>query len=434
MTKKRVWQQPGRRFESSGPADEALTIVSRKSPPRPRIFNVSTPRCHFGRLFVPSNSDVATIANHDASALEQHPITECLDLLRSRLAGALRLVCTLQVCLATEAMGQTSIQDAAQQFRGELATKVQLLEKENAAALAGVDGWLFLTSELRFLSIARFWGEDAAKVSNSPKPEWADPLPAITDFNDQLKKRGIELLLVPVPSKAEIYPEKILPGVDISGGDPNPSLQLFYDELRAKGVDVLVLAPRFLEYRAKEHEALFCKSDTHWTGLGCVLAAQAIAEKIRTKLTESPAKNDYASEWNNISIQGDLYGLLSADNSKSGSEVVRIRSVTEKANGSHIASDPNSPVLLLGDSFTLVYHDFYAANAGLLDQLALELGFAPDTIGTRGSGATPVRISLFRRSAKAPDYLAKKKIVVWCFASREFTEAAEGWQKLPVGK
>ena len=91
-------------------------------------------------------------------------------------------------------------------------------------------------------------------------------------------------------------------------------------------------------------------------------------------------------------------------------------------------------MLLLGDSFTLVFHDFYGTNAGLLDQLAVELGFAPDVIGTRGSGATPVRISLFRRGAKDPGFLDKKKIIIWCFASREFTEAAQGWQKLPVAK
>jgi hypothetical protein len=408
--------------------------MSRKSPPRARIFKASTRRCLFGSLLASGGSDAVNVVNEYVAALQQHPITNCLDLFRPRLAAVLRLVYTLQVCLVVEAAGQTPVEDVAQQFRGALATKVRLLEKENTAAFAGVDGWLFLTSELRFLSIARFWGEDAAKVSNSPKPEWADPLPAIIDFNDQLKRRGIQLLLVPVPSKAEIYPEKILPGVDISGGDPTPSLQLFYDELHAKGVDVLVLGPRFLEYRAKEQDALFCKSDTHWTGLGCVLAAQAIAERIRTKLTGPPSKNDYASDWIKVSIQGDLNGLLSADNPKPGSETVRVRSVTDKATGSHIASDSNSPVLLLGDSFTLVFHDFYADNAGLLDQLALELGFAPDVIGTRGSGATPVRISLFRRSSKASDYLAKKKIIIWCFASREFTEAAEGWQKLPVGK
>ena len=197
---------------------------------------------------------------------------------------------------------------------------------------------------------------------------------------------------------------------------------------------VLALAPLFLEYRVNEKGAVFCKTDTHWSGIGCVLAAQAIAQRIRTKLTEPPPRNDYASEWINISIEGDLGGLLSADIPKPGPENIRVRSVTDKATGSSIAPDSNSPVLILGDSFTLVFHDFYSQNAGLIDQLALELGFAPDVIGTRGSGATPVRISLFRRSSKDPNYLAKKKIIIWCFASREFTEATQGWQKLPVGK
>jgi hypothetical protein len=353
---------------------------------------------------------------------------------KSPTRGVLPFVYALQLSLAIQALGQNSVQDSAREFRSMLSGKVQLLEKENAAALAGVDGWLFLTAELRFLSFAHFWGADAVNVSRSPKPEWADPIPAIVDFNKQLKNRGIQLLLVPVPPKAEIYPDKILPEVRVSGSDITPFRGLFYDELRSQGVDVLDLAPSFLAYRAKEKEAVFCKTDTHWSGFGCVLAAQAIAEKIRAKVPELPSKSDYTFDWVNISIEGDLSGLLGAQVPKPGPENVRVRSVLSKATGSGIIPDPSSPVLLLGDSFTLVFHDFYATNAGLLDQLAVELGFAPDVIGTRGSGATPVRISLFRRGAKDPDFLAKKKIIIWCFASREFTEAAQGWQKLPVAK
>ena len=97
-------------------------------------------------------------------------------------------------------------------------------------------------------------------------------------------------------------------------------------------------------------------------------------------------------------------------------------------------ADPNSPILLMGDSHTLVFHDFLAERAGLLDQLALEIGIAPYLIGTRGSGATPVRLSLYRRSLKDQGFLAKKKLVIWCFTAREFTEASQGWQKLPVAK
>lgn len=201
----------------------------------------------------------------------------------------------LYICSVIGA-GQTPVQDASQKFRSALASKVLLLGKENAAAFAGVDGWLFLTAELRFLSVGRFWGDDAVNVSNSPKPEWADPIPAIVDFNKQLNERGIQLLLVPVPSKAEIYPEKVLSDTDASGNDPSPSLRLFYDELRAKGVEVLALAPVLLENRAKQQDAVFCKTDTHWSGLGCVLAAQAIAERIRAKLNGDLPKNEYTSE------------------------------------------------------------------------------------------------------------------------------------------
>jgi alginate O-acetyltransferase complex protein AlgJ len=86
---------------------------------------------------------------------------------------------------------------------------------------------------------------------------------------------------------------------------------------------------------------------------------------------------------------------------------------------------------LLGDSHTLVYHEFHAESSGLLDQIAAEIGFAPDLIGTRGSGATAVRTDLYRRARRDPAYLAKKKVIVWCFAAREFSEA-DGWSQLPV--
>ena len=90
-----------------------------------------------------------------------------------------------------------------------------------------------------------------------------------------------------------------------------------------------------------------------------------------------------------------------------------------------------SPILLLGDSHTLVFHageDMHGAGAGLADQLALELGFPVDVIGVRGSGATPARINLMRRQ----DNLAGKKLVIWCFSAREFTEASGGWRLVPV--
>ncbi len=340
---------------------------------------------------------------------------------------------SLSLGLALVCAGATSLraQSPDEKFRAGLATKVQALEKSNAGAVAGLDGWYFVTSELRMLSIGKFWGSDAAKVSHAPKPETADPLPAILDFNQQLKNRGISLILVPVPPKAEIYPDKVAADLAAPAGDPAPALAAFYDELRKQGVDVIDLAPTFRKEKAGEHGPVFCKTDTHWSGAGCVLAAREIANDVNGKLgtmTNVQVKK-YAADWKEISIDGDLGGMLDASAKKPSAEKILVRQLQEA-----VAPNPDSPVLLLGDSHALVFHDFLAERAGLLDQLTAELEFVPDRIAIRGSGATAVRIDLYRRGIKEPGYLAKKKVVVWCFTAREFTEAAQGWQNLPVAK
>lgn len=336
--------------------------------------------------------------------------------------------------LAATLAGQTAFSEAQQKFATELAAKSQNLETKKAAAGPGEEGWLFFTGELRLLSLGRFWGDEAAKVSRARNPELANPLPAILDFQHQLKARGIHLVIVPVPPKAAIYPEKIVPGFELTAGDPAPVLRQFYGELRAAGVDVLDLSPVLIQNREHPRGPVFCKTDSHWSGIGCVLAAQAIAEHIRGKLAAPPVRKEYIPDWNEVQINGDLGGLLPPGSRKPAPEKISVQDVSEKGTGAVVEPDPNSPVLLLGDSHTLVYHDFLAERAGLMDQLALELGFAPDLIGTRGSGATPVRITLYRRSLRDPGYLAKKKVVIWCFAAREFTESTEGWAKAPVAK
>jgi hypothetical protein len=342
-------------------------------------------------------------------------------------------VCAVSAVLAADTV-QVPLSESQQKLRAELASKVSVSEKKNAAACPEAEGWLFFAAEFRLLSLGRFWGDDAAKVSRSHKPDLADPIPAMVDFQKQLKARGIDLLVVPVPPKAAVYPEKILPGFNVRTDDAAPLLHRFYEELRAAGIDVLDLTPLFLQNRDDNRGGVFCKTDSHWSGLGCTLAAQAIAENVRAKLTAPLSRKEFVSEWKESQVTGDLVSLLPSDFTKPGPEKIAVRRVSEKATGAAVQPDPNSPLLVLGDSHTLVFHDFLAERSGLVDQLAQELGFAPDLIGTRGSGATPVRISLYRHSLKNPDYLAKKKVVVWCFAAREFTEASEGWAKVPISK
>jgi hypothetical protein len=328
---------------------------------------------------------------------------------------------------------RASADDPVERFLAQLRGKVDSAEKEKRTALAGDDGWLFFVPELRSLSVGPFWGENAVKLSRSSKSEYADPLPAIVDFHQQLKKAGVGLLVVPVPAKVAVYPERLATGIDRPPTDSlrfDPYQRQFYDVLKDHGVNVLDLLPLFVEHRGDE-SAMYCRTDSHWSPAAVALAAEAIAvEAKRQGWWQSGDKPRYETQDQQLTLTGDLARML--NESQPERETLRLTSVGErKASGIEpLKPDRASPVLLMGDSHTLVFHDpeLFARGAGLPDHLALRLATPVDLMGVRGSGATATRIELLRRR----DNLQGKKLVIWCFSFREFTESFTGWRKVPV--
>ncbi|WP_106831682.1 alginate O-acetyltransferase AlgX-related protein [Parabacteroides pacaensis] len=287
--------------------------------------------------------------------------------------------------------------------------------KNSSIAVNGNEQWCFLKSELRHLSIGEFWGEKAQKTSQAKNPEQKDPLKAIVAYQEALKKENIRLVLVPIPPKAVVYPDK-LPGNPLSLKRYDETLQNFYKTLRAKGVDVLDLTDDLIKGRTQTQEPLFCLGDSHLSGEGCKLVASKIAEHIRVK-----GKKQYTVTPEKITMKGDLYKVAKEMPVNEQRIVYRVAGDETK--------DKSSPVLLLGDSHTLVFDiggDLFAQNAGLASLLASQLKMPVDVMGVRGSGATPARINVYRRSKQEKEFLKQKKVVVWCFTAREFTEAS-GW-------
>lgn len=324
---------------------------------------------------------------------------------------------TLALALALPLGMARAADDPAAAFRAECA---KLAAAGDSMAIPGTDGWLYLRSELRHIGVGPFWGEAAAQVSKASSPEKADPLPAIVDFHEQLKAMGIELILAPVPCKALIYPEKLGGPAE---GRVDTVHQEFYKLLAAQGVKVLDLAETFAAEKGKG-PLLYCQTDTHWSPYACELTAKLIQEKLGAPAWLTAKPGAFTTAADKRTITGDL-------TDGKGSEELPVRVVTG-TDGAALA-DKSSPIILLGDSHTLVFHagqELHGANAGLADQLAAELGIAVDVIGVRGSGATPARVNLLRRARADSAYLAGKKVVIWCFAAREFTESS-GWSLVP---
>lgn len=299
------------------------------------------------------------------------------------------------------------------------------------SVVSGIDGWLFFKEELQHLGAGKFWGPGAGQASLSKDKAAADPLPAIEEYHKLLADRGITLYLMPVPPKALIYPEKL--AVSIERSAANKELDLyrdFYGELAARGVKVIDLLPILLENRDKA--ALYCRTDTHFSGAGLALFAKAAAAAVKKEAWyPTLGKKPYSQSKLMVTINGDLNQMAGGTGPE---EELDLAVVTGKDDGQGVESDAGSPVLLLGDSHVLVFQaggDLHAKGAGLFDHLSAELGFAVDLLGVRGSGVNPARIKLFQRTKQDAGYLAGKKVLIWCFAAREFTGAG-GWKKIPV--
>jgi hypothetical protein len=298
------------------------------------------------------------------------------------------------------------------------------------SAVVGADGWLFLKDELLHMSGGQFWGKEAARVSRAKKKEFADPIPAIISYNKALAGKGVTLYLMPVPPKGLVYPDKLVEGV-VPGDVENERAVYtdFYEQLRSNGVKVIDLLPQ-LTKRAEE-ENVYCKTDTHFSGPGLELFVEEAAKEIKSEpWYKTVPKTEYTVKDQQVSITGDLSQMLGLEKQ----EDILLSLVSSKENGSQIKSDDKSPVILMGDSHTLVFSvggDLHAKGAGLFDHLSANLGFPLDLLGVRGSGVTPARIKMYQRSKKNPDYLTGKKVLIWCFTAREFTGTG-GWREIPV--
>ncbi len=337
---------------------------------------------------------------------------------------------TVATCYLYAGGDEAAPSKLAVEFREKCAQKA---EDARTMTIRGVDGWLFLRKELRHIGVGRFWGERAAEVSRATRAKHANPLEAIVHYHKQCKKQNVELIILPIPPKAVVYPEKAVPSLASKVEDEPPRLdpahRTFYKLLREKGVNVIDPTELLLRHRDDKAGATYCKQDSHYSGRACGIIAEKLAETIKQKVwyADVPRKT-FTAETHQVQINGDLrQGLEDADMPKETLPLTQI-----KQDGAPIKPDSESPVLLLGDSHTLVFHSggkLHAKASGLADHLAHDLGFRIDVLGVRGSGARPARISLFRRARKE-GYLARKELIIWCFSAREFTESA--WGKIPL--
>jgi hypothetical protein len=291
----------------------------------------------------------------------------------------------------------------------------QALEDPGEKAVVGRDGWLFYKPDVRYLV--------------EPVPD--DPLHAIVTFRDQLARRGIRLMVMPVPGKPSIYPDRITERADFADGSVSWHTRELIVRLRRSGVETIDLFDAFVGWRQDGRAAaLYLEHDTHWSGATARRAAELAGARIRSLGWFESGSTAYVLKPLSISRRGDVVRMIDVPRLDLSfpAEEVPCEQVVREDSGERYKDDPHSPILVLGDSFLRMYQTDEPLAAGFIAHLARELRTPLASIVNDGGASTLVRQQLSRR----PELLAGKKLVIWEFVERDVRFGAEGWQDVPL--
>lgn len=291
----------------------------------------------------------------------------------------------------------------------------------------GRDDWLFYKPDVDYLLASR---EEYLAAHNAP----AKAVTAIVDFRDQLLRHGIQLLVVPVPGKASVYPDRLTQRAsEWDGSLRSPTLNVI-DKLRENNVETIDLFAVFQSARETDNpnsdNRIYLAQDTHWSPRGVRLAAKIISNHI-DRLNWIPA-GDIEYHHNPVEIlrTGDIVQMMPLPilQPHYPAEQLQCKQVIRTTESLLYQDDPNASVLLLGDSFSRIYQTDRPHSAGLIAQLAYELKMPLSSIVNDGGSSTLVRQQL----ARQPELLKHKKLVIWQFIERDIRFGTEGWQVIPV--
>lgn len=292
----------------------------------------------------------------------------------------------------------------------------------NEEAYIGRQGWLVYRPDFDHLTGAGY-------LDRRPGD---DPVGAIAAFAADLERRGIELLLLPVPAKPAVHPESLAatPPAEAPRNVDDPAFAF-----RLRELGVTMLDPLDLLRGATLDEPAYLATDTHWRPVAMDGVARETAIRLRAEV-DLPIGEEGAlrEEAGRVEGLGDTAALLElpAGVRRFAPEPVEARRVL-RADGTPWRPERGAPVLLLGDSFAAIYSQAelgFGAGAGFAERLSFHLGLPVDRILRNAGGASATRAALGEELARDPRRLDGVRAVVWQLAARELSEG--DWRSVPL--
>lgn len=257
------------------------------------------------------------------------------------------------------------------------------------------------------------------QVDLSSRPVGQNPLKSIVRLHEQLKARGIDLIVMPIPDKMSIYPDYLSKEAPADRNVALPVRRLMW-ELVEKDIEVVDLQKLYQEFRRKDEDKtpLYYVKDAHWRNLGAQLAAKELAGRL--------ARYDFAA----AAVRANPY-VTEPHERTDGIKADNILVVRNKQTGKMYADVGDSPVILTGDSFAL-YNMNPNAMGTISAHVAANIGMPLTLLSREGlSGDVPLELA---KLEKDKGYLKGRRVVIWTFCTRMFVAAKWPMVDLPTAQ
>ncbi len=307
-------------------------------------------------------------------------------------------------------------------FRSALEKTLAKLPKEqNAWATKGAspaENFLWFRRNANYLLADKITGQDSLH----------NPLPRLLELKHYLDSIGVQLLVVPVPVKEEIYAERLVAGTpaDLC---VNPAGREFTREMLAAGLDVLDIYPALMAAKAGDEPPHFSyqRYDTHWSLPGMLAAMEQLAARV----TQYSWYGDAGAKPGSLNMQetttlreGDLVAHLpDAEKAKYPADTLPAMKIFKGAEP--YKGGKNAPILLMGDSFTGVFESVDQKSGGPGSLLAYATGLDVQVLTSWGGGP-----GVYHRMMKMKKDMQSKRLVVYMMTARDFWQSPMEWDAL----
>ena len=259
------------------------------------------------------------------------------------------------------------------------------------------------------------WPDNAYYLVPDATGKWVSGRPslgAMIRVSKWLRARGVDLIVVPVPRVAEIYGDTMVTRTP-SDRILAPHMRRLVLELSQADVEVVDLLPALLKNRDTDPEALYLYADGHWSDRAQRLAAQELAKRlnrytfVRKALMQKPL---YRRVPTTLPILGSVYVHLNAQDKSLMKDILAATPITKVTSlvGEPFEEPTDSPVVVIGDSFTHVFQLAITKGSGIDALLSSEINIPISNVSSAGATTGPVKEFLRR-----PELISNRKVVIW---------------------